>query len=177
MISEKLKHDPSNRWQEKISVSSKAKNLSDITEDKQLKKKNYGILVHDILSRIRQPEEVEKAVQAVIYEGVISEKEKEILVKQIEELLGMNEIAAFFDTSWKFMNEREIILPDGRLLRPDRVIYNNTETKIIDFKTGKKQKSHADQVNEYGDTLAQMAYPGIRKFLVYITEKEVVEIT
>lgn len=71
----------------------------------------------------------------------------------------------------------EIILPDGRLLRPDRVIYNKTETKIIDFKTGKKQKSHADQVNEYGNTLSQMSYPGIRKFLVYIAEKEVVEVT
>ncbi|MBL0063708.1 MAG: UvrD-helicase domain-containing protein [Bacteroidetes bacterium] len=177
VISEKLKHYPSNRWQEKISVSSKAKNLSDITEDKQLKKKNYGILVHDILSRIRKPEEVEKAVQAVIYEGIISEKEKEILVKQIEELLEMKEIAGFFDSSWEFMNEREIILPDGRLLRPDRVIYNKTETKIIDFKTGKKQKSHADHVNEYSNTFSQMSYPGIRKFLVYIAEKEVVEVT
>lgn len=45
-------------------------------------------------------------MQAVIYEGIISEKEKEILVKQIEELLEMKEIAGFFDSSWEFMNER-----------------------------------------------------------------------
>ena len=176
IISEKLKSYPSNRWQEKISVSSRAKDLSDITEDKQLKKINYGIIVHNILSMISQPDEVSKAVQSVIYEGLISSNEKAFLIKEIEDVLAVKQIADFFDNSWESKSEREIILPDGHLLRPDRVIYNKKETKIIDFKTGKKQKSHEDQVNQYAEVLSQMGFPGIKKYLVYIADKEVVEV-
>ncbi|HRH66294.1 MAG TPA: UvrD-helicase domain-containing protein [Bacteroidia bacterium] len=176
VISEKLKSYPSNRWQEKISVSSRAKDLSELTEDKQLKKMNYGILVHKILSIIRHPEEVSKAVQSVIYEGLISGKEKVILTREIEDVLAVEQIAAFFDSGWESRTEREIILPDGRILRPDRVIYKENQTRIIDFKTGKKQKSHEEQIIQYAGILEKMGYQGIKKYLVYIADKSVVEV-
>ncbi|MFN8142806.1 MAG: UvrD-helicase domain-containing protein [Bacteroidia bacterium] len=176
VISQKLTHYPSNKWQGKISVSSKAKDLSELTEDKQLRKINYGILIHAILSKIQRVQDLEKVVQSFVYEGLISDKEKPLVIGQIQEVLSISQIADFFDARWETKTERELILPDGRLLRPDRVIYDSTQTKIIDFKTGKKQKSHEDQVSQYAEVLKSMGFPEVKKFLVYLSTKEVIEV-
>lgn len=168
---------PSNRWQEKISISAHSKDLVALTNDKKLEKINYGILVHTILSNIRLPEEISKSIDTIIFEGLIAEKEKEKLLGELTSLLSVPEIRSFFSPEWKSRAEREIILPTGEILRPDRVLFKTGETAVIDFKTGKKLKSHEEQVSRYASVLAAMGYSGIRKYLIYIPEKEVLEVS
>jgi ATP-dependent exoDNAse (exonuclease V) beta subunit len=137
---------------------------------------NYGVLVHRILSSIEDVSEISRAVEEVFFEGLINEEEKASLEKEISEVLAIEEIRHFFSRDkdeYRVMSERELILPSGEMLRPDRVLLKDKHAIIIDFKTGKENKSHEKQVNQYADILKQMNYSPIEKYLVYLSERRV----
>jgi CRISPR/Cas system-associated exonuclease Cas4 (RecB family) len=88
-------------------------------------------------------------------------------------VLSVKDIAEFFSGEWQVMCEREIILPTGELLRPDRVLINDGHAIVIDFKTGKENKSHEVQLKRYAEVLEQMNYNPVEKYLVYLSERRV----
>jgi ATP-dependent helicase/nuclease subunit A len=47
---------------------------------------------------------------------------------------------------------------------------------IIDYKTGKEEPKHADQVNHYASVLEDLGYSTIHKYLFYLNEKRVVSL-
>ena len=70
-------------------------------------------------------------------------------------------------------SERDIILPTGEIIRPDRVLIKGNKAIVIDFKTGRELPSHDKQVIQYADILSTMNYIDIEKYLVYVNEKKV----
>ena len=64
-------------------------------------------------------------------------------------------------------------MPDGSTYRPDRIIFSDKATTIIDFKTGKGLENHFKQLSTYSTILASMGYKNIEKYLIYIQEKRV----
>jgi len=176
IISEKLKKYTINRWQEKIGIKSRAGDLLKITGEKIREKINYGILIHRVLSEVEFSDDIEKAVEKIIFEGMMPENERENLLHEIRSLLELPEIKSFFSREWKVKNEQEIMLPGGESLRPDRVIWGPDKTCVIDFKTGKESLNHQHQIQKYASVLQEMAYPNVRSFLVYIGSKQVIEV-
>ena len=67
------------------------------------------------------------------------------------------------------MNEREILLPDGNVLRPDRIIMNNGKVTVIDYKFGNKiSASYKKQVAGYLNQLWYMGYKNQEGYLWYV---------
>jgi hypothetical protein len=66
-------------------------------------------------------------------------------------------------------NEKELLLPSGQSLLPERVVIKNETAVVIDFKTGLASKKHGKQLQEYGNCLRQMGYT-IEKLMLYYTE-------
>ena len=56
--------------------------------------------------------------------------------------MSHDEIRSYFFNNFEVINEKEIILIDGRSLIPDKVIIIDDEVLIIDFKTGIKKDDH-----------------------------------
>jgi ATP-dependent exoDNAse (exonuclease V) beta subunit len=165
---------PSNRWQEKLSLATRSSNLIEMLEDKRLSRINYGILVHDILASINHTDEIGRVVESKVYEGFIGTEEKEHLITEINEVLNVPEIKKFFDPSFSVLAERVIILPDGELLRPDRVLVKGEDAIVIDFKTGKQEKKHEKQVSRYAEVLRSMNYKNVGAGIIYLAERKVV---
>lgn len=176
IISEKLKIYTINRWQEKIGISSRAADLLKVTGEKIHEKINYGILIHRVLSEIKFNDDIEKALEKIIFEGMMPENEKENLLREITSVLNLPEMKTFFSKEWDVKNEQEIMLPGGESLRPDRVLFAKDKTMVIDFKTGKENKSHIDQIQKYATVLREMAYPNVKSYLVYLSTKQVIEV-
>src|SRR5205823_2193500 len=135
-----------------------------------------GVLVHRVLSSITNVTDITHAVQKLFFEGLVTTEEKDHLEKELSEVLSVKEIADFFSDKYQVMSEREIILPTGELLRPDRVLLKDNSAIVIDFKTGKENKAHEVQVNRYADVLKEMGYRSIEKYLVYLSERKVMKI-
>lgn len=127
----------------------------------------YGRLVHELLSRIHSADDIEAKVAELADEGWLPEKQKSELIQRIEALFKNPRVKAWFDPGAKVMSEREILLPDGKILRPDRVIFSEKGAIIVDFKTGKMRKKDAEQVKEYARVLEEMGHSIAAVFLLY----------
>jgi hypothetical protein len=67
-------------------------------------------------------------------------------------------------------------LKTGNIRRPDRVIFRNGKTTIIDFKFGSENKNHNEQVNLYRELLKDMGYSDIDAFLWYVDKNKIVTV-
>ncbi len=165
-----------NRWQEKLSISSKAREIQQLMNSNTNKKMDFGILVHRALSEIKDKEEINVVTEKIFFEGIITNEEKERLKMKINNYFSIEGIELFYNNEWRVMNERQILLPEGEVLRPDRVLIKDKQAMVIDFKTGREESSHTKQVKRYAETLLSMGYTEAKSFLVYINEKRIVSV-
>lgn len=174
-ISVPLSEYPVHSWSDRISIASRSKDLVEITGNDRQGNRNFGILVHRILAEIQYRQDSSRALARAEFEGIVNREEAEILRNSLTSLFENKEISSFFDPGWQVLNERDILLPGGEILRPDRVIFSKTQTKVIDFKTGKDHPGHRQQVQQYASVLSQMGYPGVEAWLVYLQGEKVLK--
>ncbi len=75
------------------------------------------------------------------------------------------------------LDERDFLL-NGEIFRPDR-IFKSTQNKytIIDYKTGKKESKHRQQILSYKNNLQQLGCEVENCYLVYIdNEIDILEV-
>lgn len=173
--SQYLKNYPINKWQDKMALSTHSGDLLAMLDNKQTSKINYGILVHAVLASIQTTNDIETVVDKIVFDGLIGSEEKIQLKKEITEVLAVPEIKIYFDKHLSVKAERELILPDGNVLRPDRVIVKDNIAMVIDFKTGRREKIHEEQVSQYVDILRKMNYKKVEGKIVYLAERIVVD--
>ena len=166
----------SSSWREKISLKKKG-GLFLSEEGKQKKEKiNYGILVHEILERIKNEKEAELLVNRYYLEGQISKEDKNVLINQLEKIFANSQINSWFNTDWKVKVESSIILKNQHPKRPDRVLMKEDKAIIIDFKTGAEKPQDKNQLRSYIGTLRKMGFQKIEAFLLYIANNKVVQV-
>jgi ATP-dependent exoDNAse (exonuclease V) beta subunit len=124
-------------------------------EEKISTEQIYGQQVHDLL-------------QNVVYKNDISKIETdEDTLKQLHEIVNLNELSNYFEESWDVYNECDLAY-DGQILRPDRVCIKDKKAVIIDYKTGIERETHQQQLTIYKDALEAMDFSVERSILVYI---------
>jgi ATP-dependent exoDNAse (exonuclease V) beta subunit len=167
---------PVNRWQDRIRIATRARRLSDLLQEKDDSGKRYGILVHDVLARIRTEADIDREVDRCFFEGELTSSQADELKSLIREVTSHPTLSGFFDSGWDVRREQEIITPEGDLLRPDRVLIRKKEAVVIDFKTGKPEEKHHLQLQQYGKLLEKMGYTGIKRYIVYLNDFAVKEV-
>jgi len=170
--SSELKKYISQDWYKKITIKPKHKKLKVLMNKEFAFKTNWGNIIHETLSYIKTTDDAESAIDKVYYEGLITIEQKETLEKQIDKMLTDEKIIKWFSDEANIITETDILLKDGKILRPDRVVIENEKVTVIDYKTGIEKDEHIKQVNQYGEVLAQMGYKKIEKYLLYINETE-----
>jgi len=159
----------SSDWRQlNINIVPKSKNTEDKTEDAR----QYGNLIHEILAQINTANDIENVIYSFALKGLISLENKENITQIIKKVVFHTDLKAYFTNEFQILNEREILTNNGDILIPDRLVLKDNQTTIIDYKTGKPEKSHHKQVINYAYILEQMGYKIIKKLLVYI-DKEV----
>ena len=138
------------------------------TDKKIIEKKDWGNIFHLALSKITSQGMINEVINTLIVQGVCDKVESVKLKKQICEFLSHNEIKNYFFNSFEILNEKEILLKDGRSFIPDKVIIKNNEVLIIDFKTGKKDEDHEKKIQEYSYIYSLMGYKNIKTKLIYV---------
>jgi CRISPR/Cas system-associated exonuclease Cas4 (RecB family) len=135
-----------------------------------------GSLIHRILSGIHSGDDVAKALNAAFIQGNLREDALPGIKAQIHEMLSHPDIAPYFESTWTVKNEAAIILPDGHILRPDRVVIRGKEAVVIDYKTGRPKENHKVQIQQYAEVLKRMGYEVRKSILAYLDDGLVVEV-
>jgi ATP-dependent exoDNAse (exonuclease V) beta subunit len=143
--------------------------------DSEVRKKiNYGKLMHEVFEGINTSEDISYAVRKLVLEGKLAEDESAEIEKKINEMVSLPVISDWFAVENKVMNEAGILLPSGVTRRPDRVIFKNGKTTIIDFKFGEENPHYAEQVDQYRILLTEMGYNNIDAFIWYVDKNKIV---
>ncbi len=132
---------------------------------------NKGNTIHQLLSFIKTGEDVEQTIVTSVRNGTISKEESLNLKTKIYTIINHPELSEFYKTNAKILNERDIITEKGIVLRPDRVIIDNNNVTIIDYKTGQKNDAYKKQINSYALAFEKMGYVIKNKIIVYINEE------
>lgn len=171
----KLKSFISENWHQKLLISANAPEIWDIQNPE--KNKEWGNLIHLILSKIKIKENAEKVIAQFVDSGIVKSGDSEVVLRLINKLMNHEIAGKFFIDGLNVKNEAEIILADGHVLRPDRLVFGENKLSIIDYKTGKVEHKHEQQISGYAKYLSTMGYKNLHKYLIYINEDiQVVEV-
>lgn len=162
----KLREAMPGGWRNKITLRQQAKRYW--VGENESGQREFGLLVHRIMSRISFKSDLDRVLSEMLIEGSVAPNQVEPIKSTITEVMARPGISRFFADGLKVMNEKEILLIDGKILRPDRVVIENEKVTVIDYKTGKKDPGHQQQMAGYIVALQQMGYPDVDYQLVYL---------
>ncbi|WP_207428401.1 exodeoxyribonuclease V subunit beta [Pedobacter sp. SYSU D00535] len=132
-----------------------------------------GIILHDLLSRVRITEELPDVLKKMQAEGLFRQSEEKEILDLAESVLLQPDLKALLEKPYESLSEQTIINGRGESYRPDKVLIGKDEVVIIDFKfTGEPKPQHYDQVDAYKGLLAEMGYKNIKAYLYYGYLKE-----
>ncbi|MDR2854106.1 MAG: UvrD-helicase domain-containing protein, partial [Prevotellaceae bacterium] len=92
---------------------------------------NFGLLMHDVLRRIRTRAEQPKIVEEMLREGKIDETEKTQIENELAAFWAIPQTAQWFRNEAVVITERNIITPTGETYRPDRIVIENGKATVI----------------------------------------------
>ncbi|MGL1889906.1 MAG: UvrD-helicase domain-containing protein [Reichenbachiella sp.] len=144
--------------------------------EEQIESINYGDVVHWIFSQINVRNDFNRGIKSAKSKFGLDDDELDEIKKQLRQIWDMPGVSNWFSDQWEVKNESSILLTNGRMKRPDRVISQNDKAVVIDYKTGQKSSKHKEQVQEYKDLLVQMGYKEVIGYLIYFSEPEVVAV-
>lgn len=147
-----------------------------ILEESVLESISYGQVIHWIFSLIQSKKDFSVALDKAKVKFGLSDKEMTDIKIKLREIWETPQISGWFDESWSVKNESSILLTDGKLKRPDRVIVRDNKAIVIDYKTGARSENHLRQVGEYKDILGQMGYDQVDGYLIYLSEPDVLAV-
>ena len=150
-------------------------------EEKRRSYINTGDILHKLFSTIHNINEVDDAIAQLEFDGVLYDRPmtREQLKDYINKALADPQVHDWFSPRWRVFNECSILYYDTeeqrvREQRPDRVVYDGKRMIVIDFKTGREQEKHKEQVRRYIALLNDMGYENVEGYLWYIRHHKIV---
>ena len=150
-------------------------NSSLLWETEQGKAIDYGNLIHEILAQVKTENDIQFILKQYLYKGVISVVEFEKLNLIICKIVNHELLQQYFNQNNEIFTEQEIVTKTKNIIIPDRLVINNKEVSILDYKTGVPNKKYHDQINNYANVLQELGYTVDKKILVYINDKIAIE--
>jgi ATP-dependent exoDNAse (exonuclease V) beta subunit len=129
-----------------------------------------GTAVHQLMEMVAAHTDADQAVERLVKNGVYKQEEKK-LREVVAAITYHPELKMFYLKDLDIKNESDIITENGLVLRPDRLVFNGKKVSIVDYKTGKRNPKHYEQLYAYADALLAMGYQVEHKVIVYIDQK------
>ncbi|MBL7779292.1 MAG: UvrD-helicase domain-containing protein [Chitinophagales bacterium] len=148
-------------------------NLSNVWSAKTKAKIEDGLLLHTLLKEVRYAGDEERVVRQYLIEenpAVVEE-----LIHRIKAVTTHAQLASYFETNWRVLNERAILTKVGAKV-PDRVLIDGNSAVVIDYKTGAALPEHRQQVNEYAMLLNAAGFDVQKKIILYTNTMEAQEV-
>lgn len=141
---------------------------------------NRGRMLHTLFSAIETAEDIDPAIERLIFEGVIGSNEKAEEIREVaHKAFSSPEIQDWYSGEWTLFNECAIIYKEKGALqtrRPDRVMMKDEQVVVVDFKFGKENLQYNKQVKGYMQLLTKMGYKNITGYLWYVDEGLIVKV-
>lgn len=151
----------------------------DIFPDEEARQR--GIMLHDVLSRIVTPDDIDEAVASYCARKGLPAEEKSELVRLMHDMLDHDNeyLHRWFADNVKVLNEQPVFVPGQRTPRRlDRLVFmRDGSLEVVDYKfTSESSPAHHRQVARYVGILRRMGYRKVKGFLWYPLRDEIIEV-
>ena len=138
--------------------------------------RDYGKLMHEIVSNVTTISDIPQAVERKISEGEIKEKDKSKFITELTDYLSIPEVYDWYNGKYTILNETQILHPQKGFSRPDRVMIGENEVIIVDYKFGELEDfKYNRQVQRYAKTIEEMSYTNVKGYVFYVKAGKVVD--
>ncbi|MHA8073171.1 UvrD-helicase domain-containing protein [Aquirufa sp. HETE-40SA] len=128
-------------------------------------KREIGNQLHDILAQLPDID---------AWPSIKAKSKLDLTI--LETLFESDKVRSFFAKDVLAFKEVDLLCPDGKIIRPDRVNKIGEALQVIDFKTGKQKPEHNDQINRYKQALIDMGYQVTKGVLIYLEIGELIDV-
>lgn len=164
----------SNPWQERKDLTIRSAQF--ISNQEVISRINEGVVVHEILSKVILRKDFDKALKCAETEFGLGTEELLTIKQKLRGLFSMPQVNDWFSDNWTVKSEMNIILGNGDVKRPDRVMLKSDGVVVVDFKTGEEREENNRQVEEYKEILQSMGYNPVEGYLLYINQNKVEQV-
>lgn len=141
-------------------------------------RRKQGVLMHELLSRIRTQEDIPAAVESYRIEGIINREEAAGLKERLYALLNKPEVYNWYNAPTRVLNEVEILFGKGKSRRPDRVMLSERKAIIVDYKFGEVlDPRHHGQIRNYLRLIRDMGYTDVAGYLWYVELDKIIAVS
>ncbi|MDO4998705.1 MAG: UvrD-helicase domain-containing protein [Bacteroidales bacterium] len=137
-----------------------------------------GIVLHDILSEVSVPADLDAAVDAAVLDGRLDRDGGESARALLRERIGAH--PEWFPDGlledMRVLNEQTVFDADGTQRRPDRVVLQGRRAVIVDFKFGHEEEGYRWQLRRYARLYRQLGYEVAGAYVWYVPEDKVVAV-
>jgi ATP-dependent exoDNAse (exonuclease V) beta subunit len=145
-----------------------------LKDDEQLEeilvseKQQFGNQFHLLISKTDASDQLDRNASELLLEGKMSHKRSEEIIASVKRILEDERFIALHKGAHTILKEQAILLADGSIYRPDRILLFDDHTTIIDFKTGERNPSKdQQQLRNYISTLIEMGHKKTNGVLIY----------
>lgn len=136
-----------------------------------------GIVLHDILARVCVKEDVDAAVDAAVLAGTLPYDDADQVKDMLKTGIDSVESRGWFTAERNCVfNEVELISKKGKIFRPDRVIIQDNDVTIVDYKFGEHYSKYEEKLELYADLCARMGYNVKSVALWYVLTGDIVDV-
>ena len=136
------------------------------------KARHNGTVLHDILSRVKVPSDLEASVNQAVRSGDLEAASEAGVTSLLRERIDSH--PEWFPTAGvEIFNETSFIDTDGREWRPDRVLVKDGSVTVIDYKFGERDSRYRAQVSKYAGIYRRLGYKDVKTAIWYVTSDEV----
>jgi ATP-dependent exoDNAse (exonuclease V) beta subunit len=142
--------------------------IEDFLFNSKYKSTITGSLFHSIMAEIHYGFQTEKVLEDFYLRGLINDEEKKSFSASINRIVNDPLLSDLFSPNVEVLNEREVVMNNKSILKPDRVVFHNPgQISIIDYKIGEQINKHKIQLKEYASSMEELGLKVKNLFLVY----------
>ena len=137
-----------------------------------------GIVLHDILSGVKVPADLDGAVDAAVRDGRLDSAGGEAARALLRARIAAHPewFPAQTADGVQVVNEQDVFDAGGRVERPDRVVLRGGEAVIVDYKFGQEEEGYRRQVRRYARLWHELGYEIRGSYIWYVEDDKTVEV-
>lgn len=138
----------------------------------------HGKVWHAILEKVSHREDISKAILKAELEGLISHEDGEKIHGELKLAFEEPKVQEWFSGQYQVLNESDIVLPNGQVRRPDRVMIKDKKVVVVDYKFGSDENlgKHQKQVLGYMNLIGQMGFQDVEGYVWYVQNHQIDEV-
>lgn len=160
----------STNWSEKISIAAESMPGSAMLFNHAAL--DAGNFIHALLARIIHVADAAPVLQNAFLSGFLDKTQQEKMGRLIDSFAHHELLSNAFDPRWKIKTEAGILTKTSEIFRVDRYVEMTDQVFIIDYKTGREDGSHHQQVRRYVKEIEDLQTKSVKGYLLYLFDYE-----